>query len=570
MINMKEKTIRIMLSLVIAGTLMGPRLALMAEAPEDARASAPSPTKAQATKATSTDDLNILKQQVAQQQAQIEQLLRAIDQLKARLDSPTQAQREGPAATPTAAQVASLAPVLPASASAPASVGGQYPANQAEGKPKSPLTLRVGDADLTVGGFMDFTAFFRSTNLGSGIGSSFGSIPFSNTTAGRLTESRFSAQNSRVSLKADSNVGANKVTGYVEADFLGFQPTNGFVTSNSNSLRMRLYWAQVRRGKFEVFGGQTWSMLVPGRNGISPMPSDLFYSQNMDTNYQVGLTWTRAAEFRVILHPSEQWAMGVALENSQQYVTGAVTFPGGGCTATTPPTPLSPYCGQVDIAGAGGSTATPNLHPDIIGKIAYDPQIGGKHMHAEVAGILRSFRTFNPTSHASNVINGGGGSVNLNLEMVKNFHLILTSFYSYGGGRYIFGLGPDFIIKPDGTLSGVHSMSGIGGFEYQVSPNTMFYGYYGGAYFQRNTAIDPTTGKFLGFGYPGSSSASNRAIQEPTFGFVQTFWKNPRYGALQWINQYSYVTRSPWSTSSGAPKNAHLSMGYTDLRYVLP
>src|SRR5437899_226030 len=110
MINMHGKTIRIMLSLVIAGTLMGSRLALMAETPEDARASSPTPTKAQATKGTSTDDLNILKQQVAQQQAQIEQLLRAIDQLKARVDGATQAQRQGPAATPTAAQVASLAP----------------------------------------------------------------------------------------------------------------------------------------------------------------------------------------------------------------------------------------------------------------------------------------------------------------------------------------------------------------------------------------------------------------------------------------------------------------------------
>ena len=98
----------------------------------------------------------------------------------------------------------------------------------------------------------------------------------------------------------------------------------------------------------------------------------------------------------------------------------------------------------------------------------------------------------------------------------------------------------------------------------------MYYGYYGGAYFQRNTALDPATGKFLGFGFPGSSSSANRAIQEPTFGIIQTFWKNPRYGALQLITQYSYLTRHPWSVSAGAPKNAHLSMGYANVRYVLP
>jgi hypothetical protein len=191
-------------------------------------------------------------------------------------------------------------------------------------------------------------------------------------------------------------------------------------------------------------------------------------------------------------------------------------------------------------------------------------------MHAEVAGVLRSFKVFNPATNTSNTISGGGGSVNLNLEMVKNFHLVLTSFYSDAGGRYIFGLGPDVVVKPDGTLSPVHSGSGILGFEYQANPKFMLYGYYGGAYYQRNTAIDPVTGKFLGFGYPGSSNSSNRAIQEPTIGFIQTFWKNPRYGALQWINQYSYLTRSPWSVATGAPKNAHLSMVYTNLRYVLP
>ena len=98
----------------------------------------------------------------------------------------------------------------------------------------------------------------------------------------------------------------------------------------------------------------------------------------------------------------------------------------------------------------------------------------------------------------------------------------------------------------------------------------MFYGYYGGAYFQRNIAFDPATGKFIGFGFPGSTSSSNKAIQEGTLGVIRTFWKDPRYGALQLITQYSYLTRSPWSIGNGAPKNAHTNLGYVDLRYVLP
>jgi hypothetical protein len=290
----------------------------------------------------------------------------------------------------------------------------------------------------------------------------------------------------------------------------------------------------------------------------------------MDTNYQVGLTWSRQAQIRVVYRPSKAWALGVSLENPQQFVTSAVTLPGAPCSAS----PAGPYCNQLDISGTGGSTSTPNLHPDVIGKVTYDPQVGKRQVHVEVAGLLRSFKVFNPVTSTTNGITGGGVSANLNLEIIKNFHFVLNNFFSDGGGRYIFGLGPDLILRPDGSPSAVRSGSTLGGFEYQVSPKTMLYAYYGGAYYQRNvsTVVDPKTGKvsFVGFGYPGSSNSSNRAIQEGTFGFVQTFWKNPRFGALQWINQYSYLTRSPWSVSSGAPKDAHLSMVYTDLRYVLP
>jgi hypothetical protein len=277
----------------------------------------------------------------------------------------------------------------------------------------------------------------------------------------------------------------------------------------------------------------------------------------MDTNYQVGLTWSRNNQFRFIYHPSKEWAMGISLENPQQFV-GTVTLP--------PNFPAS----EVD---QGANVGTPNLHPDVIAKITYDPMTGGKHEHIEVAGLLSSFRTFNPTLGTKATATGGGGSVNFNLEVVKNLHLILNTFYSDGGGRWIFGLGPDFIVKADGTPSLVHASSAIAGFEYQLNPNTLMYTYYGGAYFQRNTGVYiDSKGKAspIGFGYDGAPNSQNKSIQEPTWGLVQTFWQNARYGKLQLITQYSYVTRAPWFVATGTPKNAHLSMGYMNVRYVLP
>jgi hypothetical protein len=424
-----------------------------------------------------------------------------------------------------------------------------------ENKP-SPLYFHIGGMALTPGGFLDFTSIFRSTNVGSGIGTSFGAIPLSNTISGQLTESRLSAQNSRLSLKVGGAAGKNDITGYVETDFGGFLPTNAFVTSNSDTLRLRLFWIDLRRNKWEFLAGESWSFLNPNRKGLSAMPSDIFFSQNMDTNYQVGLTWTRAPQFRLIYHPNEQWALGLAFENPEQYIGGSVVLPQSLASA---------YSSQLNN---GSLTTTPNLHPDILPKIAFDLDIGGKHMHAELVGLVRSFKVFNPSTDTSSTVTGGGGSLNVNLEMVKNLHVILNSFYSDGGGRYIFGLGPDLIIRPDGTPSLVHSYSGIGGIEYQASPKTLISGYYGGAYFQHNFAFDPQSGTYVGYGFPGSSA--NRNIQEATVGVTETLLKDRKYGTLQLISQYSHVTRSLWSAGQGQPQNGNTHLVYVDFRYILP
>jgi len=574
-------------------------------------AAAVAPAFSQTATSSSRDEVNQLKEQIAAQQKQIEQLCTTMEEMKQRLDQTTKTPT-APTQTPNLGEVASTTSVVPA-AKAEAAVnlpaaGPSAPANGQQSLVKqppdttatSPLEFHLGNALFKVGGFLDATAFFRTTNVGSGIGTSFGSIPFSNTVQGRLTETRFTAQNSRLTLMFQTPVGTSTtVKAYVESDFLGFQPTNAFDTSNSDSFRLRLYWAQVTTGKFEFLGGQTWSFLMPNRQALSPMPQDLFYTQVMDTNYQVGLPWTRALEFRFVYHASKEWAMGIALEDPQQYIGGAVvlppTPPGPASTGTTS---TSVYTSQLDnganvLPATSGGPGTPNLFPDVIAKIAYDPVVDGKHMHVEAAGIMSQFKLFTPATSVTPAFHetatGGGGSVNFNLELVKNFHLILNDTFGDGTGRYIFGLGPSLIVKPDGSPGLVHAYSGLGGFEWQPNSKLLLYAYYGGAYFQKNYGIQcfaqpvvpPSTTSacnltpsskpfYVGFGYPGSSSSANKSIQEPTLGWVQTLWRNPRYGALQVITQYSYVTRAPWFVATNAPKNAHVSMVYADVRYVLP
>lgn len=438
-------------------------------------------------------------------------------------------------------------------------------AKQDDQADQSPLFFKIGGAEFSPLGFLDLTSVYRSTDVGSGIGTSFGSIPFNGTSpAGQLSELRFSAQNSRIGLKVDSNPGDFKVRGYLEADFLGNAAANLQIGSHSDTLRMRLYWVDVRRGKWEVLAGQSWSMMTPNRVGISPMPGDIFYSQDMDTNYQNGLVWLRTPGVRLVFHATDNVTWGFALEDPEQYTGGLVTFPAGFNTS------------QVD--DAGGNSKTPNKAPDIESKLAFDthPNGGGRNFHVEIAGIYRAFRLNTPG--LGNVTkSGGGGSINANLELFKNFRLIANTFWSDGGGRYIFQLGPDFTVNVNGAgnfvPSPLHAGSGIGGFEYTIK-KSLLYAYYGGVYFGRDfqqvTAGPPPT--FTGYGYPGSNSSQNRTIQEGTIGLNQTLWSDKKYGDLKLLTQISYLSRNPWSTT-GTPGNAasaHLGMSFVDLRYDLP
>jgi len=368
---------------------------------------------------------------------------------------PVAAPAVAPEATPAVA-IGAKPRTLSASVAMPAQ-------GAAEEKP-SPLYFKIGAAEFYPLGFMDLTSITRTTQLG-GIGTNFGAIAFNNTVAGRLTEERLSAQNSRIGLRTHAKFGEADVTGYLEADFLGFLPPNGHDTSNSDSLRLRLYWVDYKRGKFEVLGGQSWSFLTPNRTGLGALPGDLFYSQDVDTNYQLGLTWARQAGVRFIVHPNNNVAIGVALENPQQTLPSSVIVPAAAGAG---------YASQFDSNRSNTSSQTgvnnpntPNLHPDIIPKIAFDFKPGGHQVHFDVAGLFRTFKAVNviatptPITAAGTVttsIHGGGAAATMNVELVKNFRIIATGFYSYGGGRYIASTaGPVVIVRPNGTLSGIRS-----------------------------------------------------------------------------------------------------------------
>jgi hypothetical protein len=514
------------------------------------------------TGSTAGDDVSALKQMITEQQRQIEALQSAVKAMKQTLDQAGDNLLAAAPQAPGVGQVASLTPVIPKSSTKPADAAIAPPAASSPAPDSdSPLQLHLGEAYITPLGFMDFTSVWASRDLGSGIGTNFAGIPYGNVFQNNLSEFRLSMQNSRVGFRVDAVVKGAHVIGYSEADFLGNNPGNVAVSSNSNTLRSRLYWVDVRRPKWEVLGGQTWSLITPGRSGISPLPGDLFFTQNIDVNYQPGLAWGRIPELRFVYHPSEKTAFAVAIDSPEQYAGGSAG--GGLITLPTALNTSSSYQGELNIGS--NTLGVPNVAPDVIAKLALDPS---KRFHFEVGGIERNFKVWNPSNGQTFTATGGGGFLNLNVEVFKGFRLLTNNFLSDGGGRYIFGQAPDLMAHADGSISLIHADSTVTGFEANHK-NILVYGYYGGIYVGRNVAID-TTGTPVGYGFTGAPSNQNRAIQEATFGFNQTLWKDAKYGALNFMGQYSYLTRNPWYVANGQPNNASVNMLFFNLRYTLP
>ena len=233
-------------------------------------------------------------------------------------------------------------------------------------------------------GFMDFTTFWRDKDAASSMGSNFGSVPYNNAVQGNLSEFHFSNQNSRLGFRVDGNWKGAHFIGYNEFDFNGTSGSTSLAVSNGAIVpRLRLYWLDVRKGSIEFLAGQSWSMLVPNRKGLSALPSDLFYSQVIDINYIAGLTWTRQPGLRVLFHgPQDKVNFGLSVEQADQYIGGS-----GGGGAITLPSALS-------WAGAHAARLGRQYQRRKLSAIAYPD--AGHHckggIRSELALALRSRR----------------------------------------------------------------------------------------------------------------------------------------------------------------------------------
>jgi hypothetical protein len=107
-------------------------------------------------------------------------------------------------------------------------------------------------------------------------------------------------------------------------DFVGAPVGGNLVTQSGYPFRIRQAWFDWRKGKWEMTGGQLWTLMTPNKEDILPWPGDGAVTQVLDLNFVAGLVVGRYPQFRLVYRPSRKMAFGLSIENPEQQVSPTV------------------------------------------------------------------------------------------------------------------------------------------------------------------------------------------------------------------------------------------------------
>ena len=516
--------------------------------------------------AAQTDaQIQSIEQQIKALQAQLNQVK---TQLMARDRALKAAQQQAKAAQDQAAAASAQAAHVAATMPAPA-VAAPAPPPEAPSAPPLPQgTFRVGGLTVTLGGFAALEGLYRSRNEAAGIVTNFGTIPLANSPNYHIPEYRETAQQSRFSLMTEGQLdAAQKLTGYLETDFLSAGSSSNSNESNSYTLRMRQFWGNYDNTDWglHVLAGQAYSLATMYKIGLIPRQENI--PLTIEAQYVVGFDWTRQAQIRVVkdFDDHKLW-VGVSLEEPQT-LFGSAAGPNclTGAAATT-----ATGGGTLEYTQCGGSNVntiqaySDNNAPDVIAKIAADPGWG----HYELYGLLRFLSgrvSFASTGNGKSYNTTGEGiGAGMILPLVpRMLDFQVGGLVGQGVGRYGTSQLADATFNPVGKIEPLSEYSIMGGFVGHPIPAVDIYAY-GGAEGVAQKSYSGTAG----YGNPnvnlsgcyqelGSCSAVTSAVVEGTLG---AWWRVIRstYGTLQIGAQYAYIDRNTFQ-GVGTTKGSTLS-----------
>jgi hypothetical protein len=543
-------------------------------------------TSVTAVSAQTSQKVTVSAAELAQMKAEIAALEQKVQDLESQSQAQSQAQQQtAQAVQTTQAQVAAT----------------QQQVQQAQQTVASKLGDTLGGSGgvkWTFGGFLAAESVYRSRDTGDDVDTKFTNIPFFggtstapiNTSSGAATtypvtnakndQFLYSARQSRFTVKAEGDINdTTHVTGYYETDFLGGAQTANMNESNSFNLRMRQLWSNIDWDDYglHLLAGQAWSLLTLDSVGITPLKEVL--PPTIDAQYQVGFTWARQTQLRLVKDWDKKWWLGISVENPQTAGVGSVAGPGTKDYSTTTATI------QAGNLYDTLNTVSLNSVPDVIVKFAADPGWG----HYEIFGLSSEFTTrVTPTTanggpEATNnqTAHGGGFGIGMLLPLVpKVLDLQVSGMDGKGIGRYGTAGLNDITYNPQGgphplkenmalaTLtwhaSDALDVYATGGREQQDSYLTT--GANGLAFGYGSPLLGYNNSDCLIYGAPSDCTGQTRQVSEQTIGFWWKFYQG-KFGKVQFGTQFSHASRQLFTDIHGNAPSASDNMFFTSFRY---
>ena len=445
----------------------------------------------------------------------------------------------------------------------------------AASKPTSPITIKMG-------GFAAAESVYRSKDDVADMSSNYAKIPFANATTAHTGETHLSARQSRYSILASGNIDQDTTAAfYGEFDFLGAAQTANSNESDSYTPRIRNLYGEVNWNAtgWHFLFGQNWSLATLNSKGITPRNE--VPPPTIEAQYVPGFTWARQPQLRVTKDfANKQFWVAVSLENPATIYSSAATgisSTAGGVAASTGATGVSGY--------NSANTVTFNHVPDVIAKVALEPDFGGsKPLHIEAYGLYRSYTDrvtigANSAGFATGISNtstsGGGFGGGVTWTVVpKLIDLEASALTGKGIGRYGTSGLPDAVLQPNGSIAPIQETMWLAGGTLHATSKLDLY-VFGGEEIEQSKYYSTSYGQF-GFGNPAanmtncfvenaSCTANLKSVSQITAGFWDKAYTGP-FGQVRVGVQYSHTQLDAFAGTGGAPKTSD-DMVFTSFRY---
>jgi hypothetical protein len=437
-----------------------------------------------------------------------------------------------------------------------------------------------GGVRFSVWGWLEAATVFRDHNQVNDMLTVFNAIPYPNSPLYKEHEFHGSARQSQFSFMAEGDIdSAQKLTAYLETDFLGVGLESNYLITNDWAPRLRHGYITYDNDNwgFHLLAGQQWSMMIPQEVGIVPRKE--LIPLTINANYLVGYNFTDNWQIRLVKDFDKTVWLGLSLENPATNLAPGIPDTVNGLAVNVTNTGTGGFLNGVPV--------TPNQAPDIIEKVAWDPSWG----HIEGLAMQRFFTdntaclTAAPTGCAPGTATqktsfGASAGANFMVRVIPHYLEVMGGMmYGSGIGRYGAGALPDVTIGPNGSLVPLTALHAWAGIQYYPWEGLILYGYagleqnqasyfgtfgYGNPVYDNSGCMTPTAASFA-TGTSTTCVADNRRLVDAKIGFWQDLYKGA-YGRFVVGAELGYLKRTSFPGIGGVVSTDNIG-GFTSLRY---